>query len=49
MNSAEKVMRAAFESDEVYRQQDAEGFIRLNALRLRIQALMKQERHRSDA
>jgi argininosuccinate synthase len=33
---------ATFESDEVYRQQDAEGFIRLNALRLRIQALMKQ-------
>ena len=32
---------ATFESDEVYRQQDAEGFIRLNALRLRIQALMK--------
>ncbi|MDY6987658.1 MAG: argininosuccinate synthase [Thermodesulfobacteriota bacterium] len=31
---------ATFESDEVYRQQDAEGFIRLNALRLRIQALM---------
>jgi argininosuccinate synthase len=33
---------ATFEADEVYRQQDAEGFIRLNALRLRIQALMKQ-------
>ena len=32
---------ATFESDEVYRQQDAEGFIRLNGLRLRIQALMK--------
>jgi len=31
---------ATFESDDVYRQQDAEGFIRLNALRLRIQALM---------
>lgn len=33
---------ATFEEDQVYRQQDAEGFIRLNALRLRIQALMKQ-------
>jgi argininosuccinate synthase len=33
---------ATFESDEVYRQQDAEGFIRLNALRLRIQALMRE-------
>ncbi len=35
---------ATFEEDEVYRQQDAEGFIKLNALRLRIQALMKQEK-----
>jgi len=34
---------STFEADEVYRQQDAEGFIRLHALRLRIQALMKQE------
>jgi argininosuccinate synthase len=33
---------ATFESDEVFRQRDAEGFIRLNALRLRIQALMKE-------
>jgi len=33
---------ATFEEDQVYRQEDAEGFIRLNALRLRIQALMKQ-------
>lgn len=33
---------ATFEADEVYRQEDAEGFIRLNALRLRIQALLKQ-------
>jgi argininosuccinate synthase len=33
---------ATFEQDEVYRQQDAEGFIRLNALRLRIQALQKK-------
>jgi argininosuccinate synthase len=32
---------ATFEADEVYNQQDAEGFIRLNALRLRIRSLMK--------
>lgn len=31
---------ATFEDDDVYRQRDAEGFIRLNALRLRIQNLM---------
>jgi len=37
---------ATFESDDVYHHQDAEGFIRLNALRLRIQALMR-ERSRS--
>ena len=30
---------ATFEEDEVYSQKDAEGFIRLNALRLKIQAL----------
>ena len=30
---------ATFEEDDVYRQRDAEGFIRLNALRLRIRAL----------
>lgn len=35
---------ATFEQDEVYRHQDAEGFIRLNALRLRIRALMNRER-----
>jgi argininosuccinate synthase len=28
-----------FEADSVYRQKDAEGFIRLNALRLRLRAL----------
>ncbi|MBW2567304.1 MAG: argininosuccinate synthase, partial [Deltaproteobacteria bacterium] len=33
---------ATFEEDEVYRQEDAGGFIQLNALRLRIQALLKQ-------
>jgi argininosuccinate synthase len=32
---------ATFEDDTVYRQKDAEGFIRLNALRLRIQTLMQ--------
>lgn len=31
---------ATFEGDSVYRQKDAEGFIRLNALRLRIRSLM---------
>jgi argininosuccinate synthase len=35
---------ATFESDDVYRQQDAEGFIRLNALRLRIQAMMEKRK-----
>jgi argininosuccinate synthase len=30
---------ATFEADSVYRQKDAEGFIRLNSLRLRIRAL----------
>ncbi|MGH7429658.1 MAG: argininosuccinate synthase [Candidatus Methylomirabilaceae bacterium] len=33
---------ATFEEDEVYRQADAEGFIRLNALRLRIRALRRR-------
>ncbi len=31
---------ATFEDDSVYRQRDAEGFIRLNALRLRIQKMV---------
>jgi len=35
---------ATFEADKVYRQKDAEGFIRLNALRLRIQAMLAKER-----
>lgn len=34
---------ATFEKDSVYRQKDAEGFIRLNALRLRIESLMKSK------
>jgi argininosuccinate synthase len=32
---------ATFEKDRVFDQSDATGFIRLNALRLRIQTLMK--------
>ena len=32
---------ATFEADEVYSQKDAEGFIRLNSLRLRIQKLLQ--------
>jgi argininosuccinate synthase len=34
---------ATFEDDTVYSQKDAEGFIRLNALRLRIRQLMHKE------
>jgi argininosuccinate synthase len=33
---------ATFEEDEVYSQADAEGFIRLNALRLKIRAMMQK-------
>jgi argininosuccinate synthase len=33
---------ATFEDDRVYNQKDAEGFIRLNALRLRIQKLIEK-------
>lgn len=33
---------ATFEDDSVYRQKDAEGFIRLNALRLRIQNMLNR-------
>jgi argininosuccinate synthase len=35
---------ATFEGDVVYSQKDAEGFIRLNALRLRIQKLMQDKK-----
>ena len=35
---------ATFEKDEVYNQADAEGFIKLNALRMRIAAIQKQTR-----
>ena len=34
---------ATFEKDSVYRQKDAEGFIRLSALRLRIRAMMQKK------
>ncbi|MEX5212953.1 MAG: argininosuccinate synthase [Nitrospiraceae bacterium] len=37
---------ATFEEDEVYRQRDAEGFIRLNALRLAIRAQRRTARTR---
>jgi argininosuccinate synthase len=40
---------ATFEKDEVYDQKDATGFIKLNALRLRIQALQKRGREKSPA
>jgi argininosuccinate synthase len=33
---------ATFEADKVYQQADATGFIRLNALRLRIRALTQR-------
>jgi len=33
---------ATFEEDEVYNQKDAEGFIRLNALRLRMRAVLQK-------
>ena len=36
---------ATFEADDVYRQADATGFIRLNALRLRIQARRSRKRN----
>jgi argininosuccinate synthase len=35
---------ATFEADQVYHQSDAEGFIRLNALRLRLRRLSKAKR-----
>ena len=40
---------ATFEADDVYSQKDAEGFIRLNALRLRINKLIKTGRKPSAA
>jgi len=38
---------ATFEAEDVYRQKDAEGFIRLNALRLRLRALARRRRGRA--
>ncbi len=35
---------ATFEDDEVYSHEDAEGFIRLNALRLRIQSMLEKKK-----
>jgi len=40
-NSMYREEFATFEEDEVYRQKDAEGFIRLNALRLRIRNMVR--------
>jgi len=40
-NSLYDARFATFEEDKVYSQGDAEGFIRLNALRLRIRSMMK--------
>jgi len=36
---------ATFEKDSVYQQADATGFIRLNSLRLRVQAMAKRKQH----
>lgn len=41
-NSLFNVDFATFEADEVYNQADAEGFIKLNALRLRIRSMMNK-------
>jgi argininosuccinate synthase len=40
---------ATFESEEVYNQKDAEGFIRLSALRLKIAELMRRKRGQGKA
>lgn len=39
---------ATFEEDRVYQQRDAEGFIRLNSLRLRLRALQQQRGKKQD-
>jgi argininosuccinate synthase len=41
-NSLYRLDIATFEEDEVYNQKDAEGFIRLSALRLKIRAQRKK-------
>jgi argininosuccinate synthase len=33
---------ATFEEEEIYDQKDAEGFIKLNALRLRVRSLLRK-------
>jgi argininosuccinate synthase len=35
---------ATFEEDSVYKQSDADGFIRLNALRLRVNSLCRRDK-----
>jgi len=35
---------ATFEADNVYNQADAEGFIKLNALRMRIAAIQRENK-----
>jgi argininosuccinate synthase len=40
---------STFEADDVYHQGDADGFIKLHALRLRIKAQLEQARHRGAA
>ena len=41
-NSLYSEAHATFEADQVYNQADAGGFIRLNAMRLQIQALNRK-------
>ncbi len=43
-NSLYRMDFATFEEDDVYSQKDAEGFIRLQGLRLRIRSMIEQER-----
>lgn len=43
-NSLYRQDYATFEAEKVYRQKDAEGFIRLNALRLKIAAMVNKNR-----
>jgi len=40
---------ATFERDTVYNQRDAEGFIKLNALRLRLAALSERKQSKAGA
>jgi argininosuccinate synthase len=48
MKSLYSPEHSTFEEDEVYNQADAEGFIRLNALRFTIEGKYQPERHASD-